>query len=433
MLSEITENQQFIKKNLVSKYRNIYPNKSNNSDENIIQMLIEKYKKNSSHKNMDQNTLLKNLLNKINITNKFPIRSVNGKLIDLNNKTFVPPPPRNKSDNSINKSQEETPLFYNSILRNILRKSKKNNKNFNINIKKNNNNKNIIQVKIGPYMKNRKNINQEYLENYCFNFSINLNDKKLYEIYLKKCSLFSGTEILYKLEEIAKKFALNKIYLEDASEITVVSSTNKEYVLSLKYICILSEGISWYNKFKYISPFFEEEKIHNKIIMETPLSNYMSLILDSEINYLEKIMSRLCNSYKEEFNNKKLHSSLKERINNLKKIIKEKYKINKVNITTDNITDNMLLEAIKLKREYAQKRDNIIKKNSKFIEYINTRSSNLFNDNKNKTTISTIIQKFRKKIKTIKLDDSELEFIKYILDSSSKILKYDSKLMKIIE
>ena len=130
---------------------------------------------------------------------------------------------------------------YNSYLRNILRNNNKNNKKFNIDITKNENsknNKNIIQFKIGPHMENRKNINQEYCKNYCFWFSINFNDKILYKIDLTKCSLFSGTEILNKLEEIAKKFILNKIYLEDASHIAVISSTNKVYYLSLRNIYI---------------------------------------------------------------------------------------------------------------------------------------------------------------------------------------------------
>ena len=41
---------------------------------------------------------------------------------------------------------------------------------------------------------------------------------------------------------------------------------------------ILSEGISWYNKFGYISKNFEEEKEYNKNIIQKELLEYMPLL-----------------------------------------------------------------------------------------------------------------------------------------------------------
>ena len=55
-----------------------------------------------------------------------------------------------------------------------------------------------------------------------------------------KCSLLSGTEILFILEKIAKIFRLSEICLEDKSHISIISKTNKEYFLSLRNIYILS-------------------------------------------------------------------------------------------------------------------------------------------------------------------------------------------------
>ena len=128
--------------------------------------------------------------------------------------------------------------FYESGLRNLLRNSNKNKNNskFNIEIKHNKNNSNIIDFKIGPHIENRKN----YLSNYCIWFSININHKKLYKVDLMKCSLLSGTEILFILEKIAKIFRLSEIDLEDQSIITIISKTNKKYFLSLRNIYILS-------------------------------------------------------------------------------------------------------------------------------------------------------------------------------------------------
>ena len=168
--------------------------------------------------------------------------------------------------------------------------------------------------------------------------------------------------------------------------------------------------------------------------MKIPLSDYMSLILESELNYLEQSIFSFRNLRKKDFNKKNLHILIQRNINKLKKIIKEKYEINNnVNITIASITDNMLLEAIKLYSKYDEERVNIIETNRKFTEYINTTPLNLPNYNKNKTTISTIIKDFRTRIKTKILNDVELEFIKYILKSSYLILKYDYKLMKTIE
>lgn len=312
---------------------------------------------------------------------------------------------------------------YNKLLRKLL---KNNNKKFNINIKNNTNNTNIIQIQIGHHIENKK----TYNHNYCLLFNMNINNKILYDVHLSKCLLLSGTKILNILEKIAKKFRLNEIHLEDASYINIISSTNKEYNLSLKNIYILSDGISWYNKFGYISSNFEEEIIHNQKIMEMKLSDYMSLILETNVNYLEEKISRSYNLIKNQFNINNLNSRLIIMIKkNIKKIIIEKYGRN------INITDDIVYEAIKIYYKYDKEIVDIIETNEKFKEYlINIRTLNLINYINDMSKISDIIKNFRKrsKNKNIKLDNSELEFIKYILVSSDKILNYDNNLIKII-
>jgi len=316
--------------------------------------------------------------------------------------------------------------FYNSSFKNLLINSNKNNKNFNIDINKNKNNMNIIDIKIGPHMENREN----YFKNYCFWFSINLNDKKIYKTDLRKCSLFSGTEILNLLEKIAKKYKLKKIEISDNSYIEIMSLKDKEYDIFLRNMYILSEGISWYNKFGYISNFFEEEKEYNRRIMEMPLSDYMVFILEINLKKFEERFLISFNIIKEQFDRTNLSPLEERRRGKIKKIIKEKYEINNIK----NITDNILYEAYKIYYEYDKKKINIEETNIKFMEYIiHITSSNLLSYIRNTYKISDVIKSFRKKIKNIRLDDNELEFIKYILDSSDNILKYDGNLIKIIE
>ena len=298
--------------------------------------------------------------------------------------------------------------FYKKHLRNIFM----NDSNFNINIKhsKNENNTNIIEFKIAPHIENRN----TYNEDYCLCFSINMYEKKLNEVNLKKCSLLSGTEILHILERIAKIFRLNKIYLQDNSYIKILSSTNKIYNLSLTNMYILSEGLSWYNKFGYISLNFEEEKENNTRIMRLSLPEYMSLLLDVLLNKFEREFSWDIKLAEQQFNNTNLIHILKPKINKLKNIMRNK-----------NIN---LIQALKIYYKYDEEIYKIHTTYSKFMRYLtNINSLNTLN-------ISDFIKIFRRKIKNknIRLYDDELEFIHYILSQTNEILIYNNKLMKTI-
>jgi len=182
---------------------------------------------------------------------------------------------------------------------------------------------------------------------------------------------------------------------------------------------ILSEGISWYNKFGYISKKFEEEKVYNQKIMNIELLEYMNLILQSKLLKLNINIDSLYKSVKDKINKKKFNTTI---IKSIMEIIGQNKLIN----------DEIILEAVKKHRDYYIKINNINSEHDKFIKYINISSSKLINYIENTTKISDIIKIFRKRIKEKILDDCELEFIKYILDSSRNILKYDSDLIKII-
>ena len=165
--------------------------------------------------------------------------------------------------------------FYDNGLRSVLKNSNKNNSKFNIEIIDKKNNSNIIYI----ISSHAENINTK---NHCISFRLNNIEKYIYVSTLEKCSL-SGTEILVILKKIAKIFEVREICLTDASAITIRSKTNKEYILSLRNMYILSTGISWYNNYGYVSKNFEEEKEYNKTIMEIPLLDYMSVILKKSL------------------------------------------------------------------------------------------------------------------------------------------------------
>jgi len=151
------------------------------------------------------------------------------------------------------------------------------------------------------------------------------------------------------------------------------------------------------------------------------------------IKFTSKLFNRMSIIFfdlvKNEFNRNNLKILLLRRKNNIKKIIKEKYGIN----NRKDITDAILLESIKIYYKYDEKIEEINSIHRKFLVYIN--SLNLHNYIKNTSKISDIINNFRKKLKNknIRFDDSEIEFIEYILQRTNNILKYDANLVKVID
>ena len=88
---------------------------------------------------------------------------------------------------------------------------------------------------------------------------------------LDRCSLNTGTELLNKIEEFAKKANFQRIHLEDASRIELCDGIR----IKLYYLNILCTGQSWYNKHGYISEYHRDELSHNRELIESPMINYI--------------------------------------------------------------------------------------------------------------------------------------------------------------
>ncbi len=88
---------------------------------------------------------------------------------------------------------------------------------------------------------------------------------------LDRCSLNTGTELLYKIEQFAKKANFQRIHLEDASRIELCDGIR----IKLYYLNILCTGQSWYNKHGYKSEYHRDELAHNRELIESPMINYI--------------------------------------------------------------------------------------------------------------------------------------------------------------
>jgi len=128
----------------------------------------------------------------------------------------------------------------------------------------------------------------------CLYMKINTNDIFIGELH--KCA-YKGTELLSLVDLFAKKMNISKISLVDGSEI----ETNCGISISLKYLKLLTSGESWYNSFGYISDNFENEKTHNKGIIDIPFVDMMELVKEKMIsefnkkNSLERMQEELIN------------------------------------------------------------------------------------------------------------------------------------------
>lgn len=110
-------------------------------------------------------------------------------------------------------------------------------------------------------------------------------DNKINLLYLFKCEVTSGTDILLKIIEMTKELKIKYIDLQDASVIKIenryidpldpkkVNIKECEYSLS-KYL-ILINGISWYNRYNFFSDDHLENVEYNNKKRELPLDIFI--------------------------------------------------------------------------------------------------------------------------------------------------------------
>jgi hypothetical protein len=100
--------------------------------------------------------------------------------------------------------------------------------------------------------------------------------------YLAKCGSESGTKILEKIISISEALKKRNTNLLDVSTVdieVVIKNEDEEdtinYSYSLAHFSILRTGISWYNKFGFISDDHDENVAHNYTKRNMPLQDFI--------------------------------------------------------------------------------------------------------------------------------------------------------------
>jgi hypothetical protein len=107
---------------------------------------------------------------------------------------------------------------------------------------------------------------------------------------LDRCSLYTGTELLNKIEKFAKKASIKRLHLEDVSRIELCDGIR----IKLYYLDILCTGQSWYNKHGYKSEYHRDEIAHNREFINRPMTD----VIDNDEDFM--MLSNILNPDAEE-------------------------------------------------------------------------------------------------------------------------------------
>jgi hypothetical protein len=126
-------------------------------------------------------------------------------------------------------------------------------------------------------------------ESACATFELKPN----HEIYIgsiNRCGEISGTKILNIIESFAKKFGYKKLELEDDSRLLGTPRSRKKggrCEISLALLSVLATGETWYNKVGFKSVYYQEEKKHNRKIIQQPFITFITRIAE-RVEYTEQ-------------------------------------------------------------------------------------------------------------------------------------------------
>lgn len=119
----------------------------------------------------------------------------------------------------------------------------------------------------------------------CVDMTIYIDANDMHINHIDKCKFYNGTQIIHNIIDFAKEMQIKKISLQDKSSITI---NRCEFPLSYYYILI--NGMSWYNRFGFVSKNFEEEQIVNSRIPNMTLNEFKMELL---VNYNQKRMQSI--------------------------------------------------------------------------------------------------------------------------------------------
>jgi hypothetical protein len=179
---------------------------------------------------------------------------------------------------------------------------------------------------------------------WCCTFFIN--DKVLYLGQLNQCNDKSGTINLNKIREYGKY--LKSINIIDKIEL-YDSSTIYGKKISLALLSILSTGMSWYNRFGFISKNFKQEEENNAKFLIMNFEDFLN-------ECIPKILENKLKYYQEELNNEILE--LQQKLNKSSITEKKLEKLLKKKSERNALALNDFIEIIRL--ELISKRDEFI-------------------------------------------------------------------------
>lgn len=95
---------------------------------------------------------------------------------------------------------------------------------------------------------------------------------------IKRGLRITGTEILQKMEEVAKKLFIKTISISDGSMIEIKKDKIAKISIPLAPLSILSSGRSWYNKMGYVTDNQEEVDTCNAMIIRESMGSFIDRI-----------------------------------------------------------------------------------------------------------------------------------------------------------
>ena len=202
-------------------------------------------------------------------------------------------------------------------------------------------------------------------------FTIINNSIKL--LYLYKCEVNSGTEILLKIKKMAIELNITYIDLTDASIIEIDDCINIcSYSFATYYILLY--GISWYNKYGFVSTTHYEDKTYNNKIRKLPFNKFIEQAInkyDIELLEIYKYKKKKLTKYNFKSSKNIIRKiekyfpeiCIESPTNDIIKIIDSYLKKNNNNLECNNPKIKIILELIEL-AEYMLQYNSILKWNN---------------------------------------------------------------------
>jgi len=124
------------------------------------------------------------------------------------------------------------------------------------------------------------------------------NRPKIYIIFLNaRENSLSGNSIIDISKKFGKKINASELILTDGSDLTSIC---KGYHFSMKYLYILSTGVSWYNSKGFVSRSFEEEREHNLKLLSLNIIDFLDAQYIYKINHMKKKIKQTIEEFEEE-------------------------------------------------------------------------------------------------------------------------------------